>query len=174
MQIKEGAYYARRDGKIIGPIERNGQNPDYPWAVITENGIRYTYNNKGWWLDPQHPRGYDLMAEAFVAPDSERQHFEELGRKIQPYMTSLFQCGGRLTHLINTGDSCTLAGAKALVEAYDSHQAQIDYLRAENIRLHEVHRAQAERIVLLSCAPTGTVENAKRLLPAGYAIVKVV
>lgn len=57
LKVREGGYYRRRDGRIVGPAEEKVRSQSYPWCV---DGCFYT-NEGFWWIGLEHQ--VDLVAE---------------------------------------------------------------------------------------------------------------
>lgn len=68
LQLREGAYYLRRDGEIIGPMQPTGFNSKWKWGVKQGS----TFTDDGKWSEAGDGK-YDLIREVPppVEPDSE-------------------------------------------------------------------------------------------------------
>lgn len=71
LQLHEGAWYERRDGKVVGPCKRSYTNlVNFPWQVG-----EYAYTNLGfYWSDGSRKVPADLIREV-PAPEPAYRHF---------------------------------------------------------------------------------------------------
>lgn len=70
LQLREGGWYRRRDGEVVGPVRRYKPNGTYPFWV---NGIGYTETGNYW--ENQIDHRYDLIEEV-PAPEPEVKRAE--------------------------------------------------------------------------------------------------
>jgi len=75
VEMKQGAYYRRRDGALVGPAEYVG-GPVFPWRV---SDVYYTSSGRLYTNDDPSP--LDLVKLVFCkgAPDDERLHQSSAG-----------------------------------------------------------------------------------------------
>lgn len=68
LQLREGAYYRRRDGEVVGPLYKtdNDECPECPWRAsdIRDNPYRSWSHDGKYDPDETEPDDYDLIAEA--------------------------------------------------------------------------------------------------------------
>lgn len=72
MEIKEGKYYRRRDGAIVGPIMPNYDDDQFVY-MTDENGFNRTYTEAGRYMH-SHFTDFDLIEEVEM-PSNQNNFF---------------------------------------------------------------------------------------------------
>lgn len=147
LQLREGAWYRRRDGEVVGPAELKDPDTRQPWSVV------WWYPDSGRFIHykrEDHP--YDLIAE--VPPPVEPG--------TQPEPLPIPPTNFHAESTSDAGENFTNNGANSLEQfkagdwvvwndtAPPGEAGSAEYVGLERGKAYQVHRADSEFVYLSS------------------------